>query len=59
MKNYTVHFMGYYGYDVEVEAEDVNEARLKADEVFDNLSNEEFCNGAIFESNGYDIWEND
>ena len=59
MTSYTVHYMGYYGYDVKVEAEDVNEARLKADEVFDNLSNKEFCVGAYFEHHTPDIWEND
>ena len=59
MKSYTVHYMGYYGYDVTVEAEDVNEARVKADGVFENLSNKEFCDGAYFENHTPDIWEND
>lgn len=54
---YNVHFMGYYGYDVEVEANSRDEAHTKADEIFCDLSNEEFCNGAYFEDNGVEIME--
>ena len=32
---YTVHYSGYYGYDVDVEASDENEAKQIADAIFD------------------------
>ena len=56
---YNVHFMGYYGYDIEVEANNKNEAHEKADALFCNLSNEEFYNGATFVDNGVEIEEED
>ena len=56
---YNVHFMGYYGYDIKVEANSKDEAHAKADGIFCNLSNEEFCNEAIFEDNGVEIEEVD
>lgn len=56
---YNVHFMGYYGYDIKVEADSEDEAKEKAEVIFENLPNDEFCNNATFESNGTDIWEDD
>ena len=32
---YTVHYSGYYGYDVDVEASDENEAKQIADVIFE------------------------
>ena len=54
---YNVHFMGYYGYDIKVEADSKDEAMDKADALFCNLSNEEFCNGATFVDNGVEVEE--
>lgn len=50
---YNVHFMGYYGYDVEVEANSEDEAEDKATAIFEETNANEF----FFESNGVDIWE--
>lgn len=54
---YRVHFMGYYGYDIDVEADNEDEAKEKADKIFCDLSDEEFCRDVYFESNGTDVWE--
>lgn len=53
MKKYTVHFMGFYGYDVEVEAETEDEARELAEPIFEEADVRDF----FFESNGTDVWE--
>lgn len=53
IKKYTVHFMGYYGYDIEVEAESEEEAIIKATPIFDEADVRNFN----FVSNGTDVWE--
>ena len=53
MAKYIVHFMGYYGYDVAVEADNEDEAKEKAQPIFDDADANDF----FFESNGTDIWE--
>ena len=51
---YTVHYSGYYGYDVNVEANDEEEARRLADEIFDNTDANKF----LFEAEEVDVTEN-
>lgn len=53
MAKYTVHFSGYYGYNVDVEANDEFEAEAKAEKIFDNVSANEFD----FEPSPTDVWE--
>lgn len=53
MAKYTVHFMGYYGYDVTVEAGNEEEAKEKARPIFEDADPSDF----FFESNGTDVWE--
>ena len=53
MKEYVVHFMGYYGYDVKVKAESEEEARAKAEPIFEDVS----ANDYTFVPDGVDIWE--
>ena len=55
MKKYNVHFCGYYGYDVEVEAENEEQAEVLADKIFEDADPNEF----IFEAARPDIWEVD
>lgn len=42
MKEYQVHFEGYYSYDVKVKAEDENEARIHAEDIFEDADANEF-----------------
>lgn len=55
MKKYKVHFMGYYSYDVEIEAENKDEAYKKAEEIESekNIPLED-CD---YISNGFDVLE--
>ena len=42
MTKYKVHFMGYYSYDVMVEAENEDEAGAKATPIYENADPSEF-----------------
>ena len=53
MKKYNVHYMGYYGYDVVVEAENEEEAR----DIADGYEPEE-CE-YYYEAETPDVWEAD
>lgn len=53
MKTYNVHFSGYYGYDIKVEAEDEDEAIDKAAEIFEEVPASEFD----FEATQEEVWE--
>ena len=53
MKTYKVHYSGYYGYTIEVNANSPEEAEAKADKAFENVSANEFA----FEPEPTDIWE--
>lgn len=53
MAKYNVHFTGFYGYDVEVEAENEEQAERLADAIFDEVDPNEF----FFEAEHPDIWE--
>lgn len=53
MAKYTVHFSGYYGYTVDVEAENKEEALAKAEAVYVDVDPREFA----FEEEQPDIWE--
>ena len=55
MKSYTVHYMGYYSYDVTVMAENEEDARAKANPLFEDANTNDFH----FEPNGTDVWEED
>ena len=55
MKKYEVHFEGFYGYDIEVEAENEEVARNKAEILFDEADANEF----MFIPNGVDVMEED
>ena len=50
---YNVHYSGYYAYNIEVEAENEEEASLKAAEIFENVSANEFT----FEATQEEVWE--
>lgn len=39
---YTVHYSGYYGFDIEVEAKGKEEAEEKADRIFDDVEPEDY-----------------
>lgn len=52
-KLYRVHFMGYYGYDVDVLAEDEDEAKEIAEPISWDAKLEDY----YYESNGSDVWE--
>ena len=41
-KKYTVHFSGYYGYDVDVEAKDKEQAEILAQSIFENVEPNKF-----------------
>lgn len=53
MAKYRVHFIGYYGYDVEIEANNEEEARELATPIFENADANDF----YFENDGADIFE--
>ena len=53
MKTYNVHFSGYYGYDIKVEAESEEEAIDKATELFEEVPASELN----FEAAQEDVWE--
>ena len=55
MKKYNVHFTGYYGYDVVVEAENEDEAK----EIAEEYEHDE--DDYYYQSNrgGTDVWEAD
>ena len=53
MKKWNVHYMGYYGYDVVVEAENEEEAKRKAEPIFGNTSADKYT----FIPDGVDVWE--
>ena len=50
---YNVHYSGYYAYNIEVDAENEDEASKKAAEIFDTVPADEFT----FESTQEEIWE--
>ena len=50
---YNVHYSGYYAYNIKVEAENEEEASIKAAEIFENTSASEFT----FEATQEDVWE--
>lgn len=50
---YNVHFNGYYAYDIEVEAEDRETAREKAQVLFEDVPLEEY----VFECEPESVWE--
>lgn len=50
---YNVHYSGYYGYTITVEASSREEAEAKADKAFENVSANEFD----FEPSPTDVWE--
>lgn len=52
MKKYIVHYSGYYGYDVEVVAENEAEAEIEADAIFDEVDPSDFW----FEPSPVDIY---
>ena len=53
MNMYTVHFSGYYGYDVEVEAENEEQAKIVATPIFEDADSEDF----IFIPDAIDVME--
>jgi ribosome maturation factor RimP len=53
MKKYSVHFSGYYAYDVDVEAENEEEAQEKAESIIENVEPNDF----YFENGQTDVWE--
>lgn len=53
MKKYTVHFSGYYGYNVDVDANNEEEALEKASDIFDEVDPNEF----VFECSQPDVME--
>ena len=55
MNKYTVHFAGYYGYDVKVEANSEEEAKEKARPIFEEANANDFW----FEDNGADVFEDE
>ena len=54
MKKYTVHFSGYYGYDVNVEAENEEDAIAKAEPIFEETDD---ISGFTFEPESTDVFE--
>lgn len=55
MKKYNVHFMGYYSYDIEVEAENKEKAYKKAEEI--EADGDIALEDCDYISNGFDILE--
>lgn len=53
MNKYKVHFSGYYGYDITVNAEDENQAIHRATNAFDD----EDANNFWFENENIDVIE--
>ena len=52
-KKYSVHFSGYYGYDVDVEAKDKEHAEELAQSIFENVNPNKF----YFESGTTEVFE--
>lgn len=55
MKKYNVHFMGYYSYDMEIEAENRDEAYKKAEEI--EADGDIPLEDYDYVSNGFDVLE--
>ena len=55
MKKYNVHFMGYYSYDMEIEAENKDEAYKKAEEI--EAEGDIPLEDYDYISNGFDVLE--
>lgn len=53
MAKYTVHFSGYWGYDIDVKAKNKEEAIKKAEEIFEDVSVKKY----YYESGETDVWE--
>ena len=52
---YTVHFEGFYGYDIQVIADTETDARLMAQDIFEETDANEF----LFTNNGVEVFEED
>lgn len=56
MKTYNVNIYFHGCYSVDIKATDEDEAYEKANELLDNMSNDEFLNAIDIQEDGFDIY---